>query len=59
MWTEFSLGCGLVMGYCENGNEPLRFIKGGGFVVQLSNYQLLKKDGIISMYLPVEMATPV
>jgi len=33
-----------VAGYCEYGNEPSGFIKGGEFVDQLSDFQLLKKD---------------
>jgi hypothetical protein len=29
---------------CEHGNKHLGSIKSGGFVDQLSNYQLFKKD---------------
>jgi hypothetical protein len=31
-------------GSCGTGNEPSSSIKGGEFVEQLSDYQLLKKD---------------
>jgi hypothetical protein len=33
-----------VAGCCEHSNEPMDSIKGGEFVDQLSDYQLLKKD---------------
>jgi hypothetical protein len=33
-----------VAGCCEHGNEPSSFIKGGEFLDQLSDCQLLKKD---------------
>jgi len=29
---------------CEHGNEPSSSVKGGEFLDQLSDYQLLKKD---------------
>jgi hypothetical protein len=33
-----------VAGSCEHGNEPSGSIKGGEFLDQLSDCQLLKKD---------------
>jgi hypothetical protein len=33
-----------VAGCCEHGNEPSGSIKGGEFVDQLSDCQLVKKD---------------
>jgi hypothetical protein len=33
-----------VAGSCEHGDEPSDSIKGGEFLGQLSDYQLLKKD---------------
>jgi hypothetical protein len=35
-----------VEGCCEHGNEPSGSIIGGGFLYQLSEYQILKKDFI-------------
>jgi hypothetical protein len=31
-------------GFCENGNEPLVFIKCGEFLDQLCGYELVKED---------------
>jgi hypothetical protein len=33
-----------VTGSCEHGNQPSGSTKDGGFLAQLSDYQLLKKD---------------
>jgi len=32
------------MGSREHGNERMGSIKGGGFLIHLGNYQILKKD---------------
>jgi hypothetical protein len=36
-----------VAGCCEHGNEISDSIKGGEFLDQLSDYQLLKKDSAL------------
>jgi hypothetical protein len=35
-----------VVGTCEHGNESSDSIKGGEVLVQLNDYQLLKKDSV-------------
>jgi hypothetical protein len=39
-------GKGKAVGPYEHGNEPSGFTKGGEFLNQLSNYQLLNKDSV-------------
>jgi hypothetical protein len=38
---------------CEHNSEPLGSIKGGEFLEQLSDYQLLKDDAAPWSYCPI------
>jgi hypothetical protein len=38
-----------VTGSCENGNEPLGSMTGGGFLEKLSDYRLLRKDCYVEL----------
>jgi hypothetical protein len=43
----FRSGYGLVMNFCEHGNEPVGSVKGGEFLDYLSDCQCLKKDSAL------------
>jgi hypothetical protein len=43
-------------GCCDQGHESLSFLKGGEFLVQLSDYQLLKMDFVPWSWLIDNMA---
>jgi hypothetical protein len=40
-------GQGPAAGCCEHGNEPMGSIKGSGFLDELRDYKLLKKDSAL------------
>jgi hypothetical protein len=42
-----------VADYCEYGNESSGFIKGGEFLDQLRDYELLRKDSVLWSYLVI------
>jgi hypothetical protein len=36
-------GASVLAGFCEHGNEPSGYIKGGEFIEELSDFWLIKK----------------